>query len=157
MDKPLCQRIRDKLVSIDCGCLVWIGAKNFSYGKAYGVCSDGGRLFYVHRWAYQQKHGPIPENKEVCHRCPCCKGALTLCVNWNHLEADSHAGNMTDSIRDGTMPRGIRNGQAKLSDSEVAEIRALCLWRESSFGEIARRYGISHQHVSALAAGKWRR
>ena len=58
------------------GHLIWTGARTHD---GYPV---RGRT-YIHRWAYEQFIGPIPEGHEVDHTCE----IKTLCVEPAHLEA----------------------------------------------------------------------
>jgi hypothetical protein len=64
-------------------CWLWMGALNSS---GYGVFGAGGRgnLVLAHRWAYEQKHGPIPEGLTLDHLC-----RRRECIRVDHLEAVS--------------------------------------------------------------------
>lgn len=56
-------------------CLVWTGALR---PNGYGVIWDGHRVARVHRWAYQQFVGPIPDGADIDHICgnrACCEPA----------------------------------------------------------------------------------
>lgn len=58
-------------------CWIWTGYLNpAGYGKFF---ADGRKVF-VHRWAYAEFVGPIPEGIQVDHRC-----RVTQCVNPAHL------------------------------------------------------------------------
>lgn len=70
------------------GCLIWQGALNSDgYGRAYFQ----GRDYRAHRWAWIIKHGRIPDDMVVCHRCD-----ERRCVNTDHLFLDTHDANMSD-------------------------------------------------------------
>ncbi len=61
---------------------MWTGKTN---GRGYGVVRGGRsdrKHSYVHRWAYEQTVGPIPDGYEIDHTC-----FTKLCVNPDHLEA----------------------------------------------------------------------
>lgn len=59
-------------------CLIWTGWK---YPNGYGVITaSSGREQLVHRWAWEQVHGPIPEGGEIDHRCH-----NRACCNVKHL------------------------------------------------------------------------
>jgi len=61
------------------GCLLWRGTTHGADG--YGVFSYGGQSQVAHRYAWERKHGPIPDGLSVHHRC-----AVKQCVNPSHLE-----------------------------------------------------------------------
>ena len=46
--------------------LVWTGAIR---PNGYGVIWDGQRVVRVHRWAYEQANGPIPDGADIDHIC----------------------------------------------------------------------------------------
>lgn len=60
------------------GCRPWLGTTN---GKGYGRFVIDGSLVMPHRYAYEQRHGPIPQGLMIDHLCrvPCC-------VNPDHME-----------------------------------------------------------------------
>lgn len=74
-------------------CWLWTGKKA---GNGYGqLWCDGGRI-YAHRWAYVQKHGPIPISEDgstlqVCHHCD-----TPSCVRADHLFVGTQADNLAD-------------------------------------------------------------
>lgn len=57
--------------------------------------------------------------------------------------------NSDDKYRDGTMARGERQGNARLTAAHVLEIRALAAAGEDQFS-LAARFGISQPHVSRI-------
>lgn len=59
------------------GCLVWTGGTNGTYGV---ISAGGGREEYVHRWAWEQENGPVPDGMLVDHRC-----RNVLCARVDHL------------------------------------------------------------------------
>lgn len=128
------------------GCWVWTGSDN---GRGYGQFWEAGRMVYAHRHAYEIQRGPIPDGAEVCHQCdnpPCVRGA--------HLFAASHTENVRDArakqrIRDA---RGERASGAKLTDEQVAEIRAR---RASGEGvrALGSEFGVDHSQISRICTG----
>ena len=115
----------------------------------------GGQNYYTHIIAYEQVHGPVPPGKVVRHRCD-----NPPCRNVDHLLLGTHGDNVRDCIARGRFkfpprelaPKGDKNGQAKLTDKQTAEIKAE-LRDRPYYGQVsalARRYGISQPRVSAI-------
>jgi HNH endonuclease len=68
------------------GCWIWIGNTN---ERGYGRFKFSGKTVKAHRHSYQQKHGPIPKELELDHKC-----RVRCCVNPAHLEAVTHQENI---------------------------------------------------------------
>lgn len=62
------------------GCLVWQGKPRNGYGRI----SVGGFVYSVHRLAYEEWVGDIPDSYHIHHRC-----GNKLCIASDHLEAVS--------------------------------------------------------------------
>lgn len=131
------------------GCLVWTRAL---FGdRGYGAFWLDGRTIGAHRVAYRIAHGEIPEGMLVRHKCD-----NRPCVEPSHLELGTTADNARDAAERGRKPNGIYHTQARLSDEEVAEIRALCARGERQ-RDVARIYGCTQAHVSLLVRGRLRK
>lgn len=71
-----------------------------------------------------------------------------------HLSWKTHKENEADKIEHGTRVTGERHGMAKLTIENVKEIRQIKGVRQR---EIAKRFGISSNHVSDIRRGVlWR-
>ncbi len=116
----------------------------------------------AHRASWIVHFGEIPDGLCVCHHCD-----NRRCVHPGHLFLGTNADNNADAVAKGRIKasraRGERCGNAKLTDSQVAEIRRRHVPRvhparrtRSSTTELAREFGITRQYVSQLVAGKWR-
>jgi hypothetical protein len=69
-------------------CWNWTGAKQDNgYGR-FSLGGKGARIVLVHRWAYEQFVGPIPEGLTIDHLC-----RNTACVNVAHMEVVTRAEN----------------------------------------------------------------
>jgi hypothetical protein len=79
-------------------CWLWTGATD---GDGYGKVRQGERLFSVHRLAYEQWVGPIPEGMVVCHTCD-----VTNCCNPAHLWLGTSAENTADKMAKGRWSGG---------------------------------------------------
>jgi len=130
-------------------CWEWTGAK---YPKGYGRFKNGKRLVQAHKFAYEQEVGPTG-NLQVCHHCD-----NPGCVNPAHLFLGTQKENMRDCVNKGRCIRanGENHGNCKLTDAEVAEIRAKYkIWNYSQ-RELGTEYGVSRRHICDLIRGKRR-
>ena len=118
----------------------------------YGVLGWKGKQSRAHRVAFELANGEIPEGMMVLHTCD-----NTLCCNPAHLYLGNHAQNMRDMVdrqrRKGT-GAGSSNGRSKLTQEQVAEIRALYASGGLSQDKIAARYGVSQFAISAIVRNK---
>lgn len=90
-----------------------------------------------------------PRPGEVCRHLDGDKRNNTLAnLRWGTV-----AENMADAVRHGTKGKGELAGNAKLTDSQVREIRALAI-RGVTSAEIARRYGVARVTISAIRTGR---
>lgn len=134
-------------------CWLWTASKrNKGYG-AFVYVVDGeivqGR---AHRFSWELHFGPIPEGLCVLHKCD-----TPACVRPSHLFLGSKADNNRDmhekgrSVPGGThcgvgkYRRGKDHWNVKLTDAEVAELRADRA--TLSFSRLAAKYGISTTHA----------
>jgi hypothetical protein len=87
---------------------------------------------------------------QVLHTCD-----NTLCVNPNHLWLGTHLLNMRDKLKKGRQnaPAGERNAGAKLTASQVRDIRS----SELPAAELAAIYGLHWSAIYRIRSGKkWR-
>ena len=98
----------------------------------------------VHRLVLTAFVGPCPSGTECRHLDgnPTNNHVGNLC--WG-----TRTENMADNIRHGTIAIGIRNGNAKLTDDGVREIREL-LKQGLSQRKIARLFSVGHDAISAI-------
>lgn len=151
----------------DEGCWEWTGT---IHHRGYGVICHEGKMLLAHRAAYQATFCEIPAGLFVCHRCDNPK-----CVRPDHLFGGTPAENMADKVRKGrqskgdqhaatfknstafksAIPRGERHGCAKLSQSQVADIRRRWLDRGPGARQraIAQQFGVSQSLVSLIVRG----
>lgn len=128
------------------GCWLWDGATNL-YG--YGLMARQSpktnyeKAYPAHRLAYEHWNGPIPEGCMVRHTCDVC-----CCVNPEHLLVGTAKDNARDSVSRDRSCRGERNGLAKLSSSDVREIRRLR--GVVTQKELARQFGVSRTTISHI-------
>lgn len=129
------------------GCWIWIGSLA---ADGYGEYSAGrrnpkGRPPKAHRYSYARAYGPIPAGQCVCHRCD-----VPLCVNPQHLFLGTPLENNTDKVRKARHVHGRRVHTAKLTESQVLEIRAA----KGTIASIAEQYGVTDTNVSMIRLGR---
>lgn len=107
------------------------------------------RWHRVHRLVVEAFIGPIPEGYEVNH----IDAQRTNNVPTN-LELVTRTENMAHCRSLGRLAIGVRSGKARISEADVRAIRAS---RADGvpLDEIAQRFGISKQHVSGIAKGRF--
>lgn len=123
------------------GCMEWTGAIN---GKGYGQVGLHGRVFYVHRLAYESAKGDAT-GLHVCHACDNPK-----CCNPEHLWLGTHADNHADKASKGRTGKEKRSGElnvtSKLTEQQVREILA----SDETGGSLARKFGVTRANVNAI-------
>ncbi len=132
----------------------WIFWVNSYSGNNYGTMYLAGRRrMYAHRLSFELTYGPIPPNQCVLHRCD-----NTRCVNPRHLFLGTHQENVADMVAKGRSLRGIRQRDAKLSESEVLEIRSLfSTGRQTNQRQLARIYNVHPVTIHQIVHGRtWR-
>lgn len=125
----------------------------------YGRFKLNGRMQKAHRVSWKLYKGPILQGEGyhgtcVCHRCD-----NPGCVNPEHLELGTHADNMDDMVDKGRQakPKGEDNTKAKLTESQVREIRRLAEDGSLLQKEIGKMFGVSNGTVSDIKTRKiWR-
>jgi hypothetical protein len=106
------------------------------------------RTFRVHELVAAAFLGPRPDGMEVCHG-----PAGQADDSTGNLSYGTHHQNMgADRKRDGTDNGGSRNGQSKLSDEQVAEVRRRCSSGESQ-RSVAADFGVGQATVSNIMTG----
>lgn len=118
---PLEERFWPKVQKTDF-CWIWTGAREgrpkFQYGVIRGVKKNGFRMEMAHRVSWMIHNGPIPDGKQVLHRCD-----NPPCVNPSHLFVGTHQDNMDDCTKKGRRQCGERASLAKLTADGVKSIR----------------------------------
>lgn len=106
--------------------------------------------FLAHRLVWLALRGPIDRGVEINH-----KNLNKADNRIENLELLTHAGNVQHAFAAGVVPamRGESNGQHKLTESQVVEIRGLLIAGESRRA-IARRFDVSHVAINHIAKGR---
>jgi hypothetical protein len=155
--RTLQDRLFDRIKIVG-DCWVWQGAKT---KQGYGRLSYRAKYsqpVYAHRAMYEDVHGPVPADMEVCHSCD-----NPACINPAHLWVGTHKENIQDAIRKGRHyfrkgrppggPHGSASHRAVLTVDQVREIRKL---RGAGLRpiEIAQRLDQPYQRVYAVISGQ---
>lgn len=140
---PLSERFRRSFESSSEGCWVWAAAKS---GSGYGHIRSRGKLLQAHRVSWMIHYGEIPDGAFVLHHCD-----NPPCVRPDHLFLGNDASNTADKVSKGrqSVTWGEACGNAKLTESEVREIRSICGLPIKS---IASAFGVSKSTVFAIRA-----
>jgi len=106
---------------------------------------DGGRVQKLLHWLVAAAFlGPRPDGLAVLHR----DGIKKNCAISN-LSYGTGKQNSADAIRHGTQVRGERQGQAKLTECAVREIRSAGMTNE----QFAQKFGVSENTVAIARRG----
>lgn len=128
------------------GCLMWTHGK---FPKGYGTFKAQGKSHRAHRWIFQEMYGYLPE--VVMHRCD-----TPGCVDWiKCLRPGTFALNNADRASKDRSAGGERNGNSRLTDEEVRQIRAKHS-TGASCRSLARLYGVSDVQIGNIVRHKQR-
>lgn len=126
-------------------CWLWIGAKTT---QGYGYYNLDGHLRPAHLLVAELTQGPRPEGMETRHLC-----GTRLCCNPAHLAWGTRSDNERDKVLHGRSNRGSRQGQSKLTDDQVREIRHRRAAGETG-ASLGREFGVSAQNVCDIVKGR---
>ena len=131
-------------------CRIW----QASTTEGYGQLSVNDRSTRTHRLAYETWIGPIPAGMCVCHKCD-----NRRCIAPAHLFLGTRAENLADMRAKGRQAkgeavahRGSTNGNSKLTEPVVAEIKRLL--SKYSQKELAIMFEVSQSSISLIKRGR---
>lgn len=127
-------------------CLIW----PFGTSRGYAQITVDGVHQYVSRMICEIESGPPPTpDHEAAHSCG--NGKLG-CVNPRHIRWATRSENELDKVDHGTSNRGIRNGNAKLTDDDIRQIR--CMSGKTSQRAIATKFGVTQSIIWRVLSGR---
>lgn len=127
------------LIHMDTPCWIWLAHRD---NRGYGRFSYNGVLKLAHRCSWIIYRGPISDNLDVLHSCD-----NPTCVNPDHLAIGTHQKNMQDMVKRGRHKtrKGESNNQAKLTQSQVNEIRSRSA--TTTQVQLAKEYGVTQAAI----------
>ena len=150
-------RFLSKTTPTEGGCLLWEGGRTVG---GYGNFWLNGRNVLAHRFSYTTSNNTdIPKGMQVCHTCD-----NPACVRAAHLFLGTPADNIRDKVLKDrcskgdkhyarTSPellaRGSRNGNSKLHDKDVLDIRNKYK-QGRSIRSLAREYSVSQNCAQCI-------
>jgi hypothetical protein len=142
------ERFWAKVSKQENGCWIWMGTKN-EFGQAR--FHYRGRFTTAPRVAYEFAYGPPPKEKWVLHQCD-----NSLCVNPAHLSLGTAGENAKQrATRGRSNPLRGENAPAhKLTENQVAEIRAKYARGGVGFGKLAKEYKVGRTTIIHIVQGK---
>lgn len=133
-------------------CWFWKGAVRGGSCR-YGNIRFGKKRILAHRLSWKIHFGIIPKNKYILHKCD-----NSICVNPNHLFMGTLSDNNKDRTKKNRSARGenhsfhlypelVKRGEechfAKLTETQVKEIRIKYIPWEYSIYKLANEYNVS--------------
>lgn len=124
------------------------------FDREYGVLTIRRKHYIAHRLAYALAHGIAYEDLpkvDCCHTCN-----RPLCVLPEHLYLGTRRQNLEQMVRDGRSLKGERNAQAKLTRTQVDEMRERAASGED-YTSLSAVFGVHYQTVYRIVRRKlWR-
>jgi hypothetical protein len=129
-------------------CIVWPFGK---FSNGYGAIYFEGRLQHAHRVALILYSGKdFGKSRESAHG-PCHN---RLCINPLHVYWATHSENMRDRHRDGTASIGEKNGNGKLAEEDVIEIRRKYSRGEGTQISLAKEFHVHQGTIHQITSYK---
>lgn len=145
------------------GCWLWTGMRD---ERGYGRIAINRKNVRAHRIAYELTYGDLRADLVVRHSCD-----TPACVNPEHLLPGTQLDNIADrNDRDRTFKgkrlrpktrgelerdlKGERNGRAKLTQAQAAEIRQRYAAGNIGARPLAKMFGVSRSLIRFIVQGK---
>lgn len=128
------------------GCQIWLQGCTVD---GYGILTHKRIKYLAHRLSYKLFKHDVPNTKLVLHHCD-----IRCCINPEHLYMGTDADNSRDMIarsRD-RHQKGSLNGNAKLNEAQVREIR-LRLEGTDSYFRIGKDFEVKPHVIEQIHKG----
>jgi hypothetical protein len=102
----------------------------------------------IHRISYEIHKGEIPKGmvvRHLCHNSRCCRPS--------HLEIGTQKQNIQDSVVEDRQAKGSKNGNSKLQENHVIEIKKMMKLGFSNL-EISEKFNVSSVQINNIRRGK---
>lgn len=128
-------------------CWVWTAARN---SDGYGAFGYKGKVKGAHIVSYDMNIGSIPDGLCVLHKCD-----NPPCVRPDHLFLGTKKDNMDDCVQKDRRINhtGEKNGQSRLTDAQVVEMRARYRSGGATQKALAQEYGVSLFTIYEIVRG----
>ncbi len=146
---PLLARLMHYLApDLNGGCWLWAG----SLTSGYGVLNFRGRRQRAHRLMWEIANGPIPPDRELCHKCD-----VRACFRPDHLFVGTRSDNMLDASRKGRLRIPNLAGEDCATATISWEAARAIRKDTGAIIDIAVRHGVSVSIASRIRRNKtWR-
>lgn len=122
-------------------CWTW---NNYVTAKGYGKYKYNGKTSLAHRVSFQTHHGiTLTPDQVLLHSCD-----NPSCVRPSHLKVGTVQENNEDKRIKGRHPIGEKIASAKLSESQVIDIRMLA--ETNTRRAIAKRFGVAPSTIHKI-------
>lgn len=138
-----------KKVEITDSCWLWKAALT---QDGYGAFWWDGKTLPAHRYAWSFYNGDIPKGMVICHKCD-----VMSCANPDHLFLGTVQDNHADMVKKRRNASGEKSGKAKLTSTQIIEMREKYKNSTHSCTELSKEYGITRENVYYIVHYKtWR-
>ena len=122
------------------------------YASGYGAVTYNYFTHHANNLALRLGTGPPPDNlrKNALHKCKLSR----KCCNPAHLYWGTHKENGEDKVKDGTSARGETNGDSKLTEEQVLEIRKKYVPRKYPLTKLAKEYKVAKSTILKIVNRK---
>lgn len=127
-------------------CWVWTCYRD---KKGYGLLTWNGRTRRAHHIAWILAYGSVPVGLQVLHKCD-----NPSCVKPSHLWLGTNADNVRDKMAKNRGCKGEHHGAARLTESDIEQIKTLYNVHMYLQKDIAAAYKIDRSHVSRIVNNK---
>lgn len=136
------------------GCRLWLASVQTNGAGQFGTIESPSETAY--RVAWRLTYGPIPEGRQVNHRCD-----VRLCCEPTHFWLGTQAENLADMAAKGRARQGQHQGAkgednvtAKLTWEKVRALRQTRAQQGLTVKQLAKRFGIGASQVSRILTNK---